>query len=1254
MYLGKSGILKFLFIFLLFTGSVSGQTGKTHKYHFKGDLQETIIQPGQRSIIIDYSLSELNLTSLSDENGIFYRISAPGHVLTTDPGKPELPVFQKLIYISEGSRPNIKISRVKSIRIIPSKQDIKGILMPSQYGETKKKEREKPEFVIDKKAYASTGPIKSDTVKIEYLGKIRDKGISTLIISPVRYNPGANHLEIITSMRIEITFSGEFVSIPKSSSDESLPFNQILEKGILNYYPEDMITGYSDKPVGMIIVSDTTFKENLQPIIRWKTQKGFRLTVLYAGEIGSTYTEIRNAIAIEYNSLKAAGNLPEYLLIIGDVSKVPYYGTGNVSDMYYGELDGEGDYIPDMFIGRIPASDTSEVRSVINKIIQYEKYGYNESNTFSSRALALAGKDANYANYMNGQVRYAVTNYLYPANNINPFYFYYPDGFTKKDSVVKLINNGLSFINYTGHGSQSGWLHLEFKTADIRKLKNENMYPFIISNACRTAQFNDTASFGNRFLLASKKGAIGFIGCSNDSYWEEDFNWAVGAGIPGSDPKYIETGLGVYDRLFHTHGEAPSEWYTTMGQINFAGNLAVSSTSSLRKKYYWETYTLLGDPSVIPIMGTPKRFSISLPDTLPIGIRSLTVTGDPFSYIAVSRAGQLIDASFLSPSGSATMDFPGIYSDSCLVVVSGQNKIPVIKKIFFSNIKKQFINLSRTSLIDSLGNNNKRADFGETIFLDFTISNLGESDATNLSARITSSSPWVTILKGNTLIGTLRGKSEIQLHDRLAIKIDDDIPDKGIITLDLTLRDDSGENKVKVDIPIHAPVLEIVNCIVDDSDGGNNNSVADPGETFDLIFQASNFGSSNTSGQFRIYNYPSDLTVFDPNVKSGILQFGEHSYITVRVKLSESAMYGDYITLVSTLDCNPYIVSRSFTFRVGRVRESFESEGFKVFPWLNLSPVPWIITRNNSFDGNIAARSGAISHNGTSSLKIRTYFSDNDSLKFYYRVSSEMSYDYLQFTLNGSEMLKASGETPWSKKVVAVPAGINVMEWTYKKDNSVSQGSDCAWIDLIDFTTSSPIRYIKRDLELARVVNPVQKSSFGQEPVTIRVLNLGSDTLNGINLAYQVNNSIPVRQFFPVIIYPYKDSVTLTFDVKADLDRNGLYDIVVYSYGNGDDYLLNDTLRVSIENSELKEDVNAFPNPFKDRLNIVVTSNIYDRVMITLTDLAGKRLFTAHHEIIAGENHIEFEVPGLGSSMYLLAVRGTQIYKVIPVIKVRK
>ena len=46
-----------------------------------------------------------------------------------------------------------------------------------------------------------------------------------------------------------------------------------------------------------------------------------------------------------------------------------------------------------------------------------------------------------------------------------------------------------------------------------------------------------------------------------------------------------------------------------------------------------------------------------------------------------------------------------------------------------------------------------------------------------------------------------------------------------------------------------------------------------------------------------------------------------------------------------------------------------------------------------------------------------------------------------------SKYSRKSGEIPWTKKAVAVPAGLNKMEWIYKKDNSVSQGSDCAWID---------------------------------------------------------------------------------------------------------------------------------------------------------------------------------------------------------------
>ncbi len=1256
MYLGKNKQVKILIIFLIFSLSAFGQAGKSFKYRFNGDLQESNVLTGSQSIIINYSLSELNIEGLSEANVPYYRISIPGHSPSADPGKPEYPVLTRLITIPEGSKYKIKISDVVSKKITPSGNDFKGLLFPAQHGETKDTRPGKREFVIDRKVYATRGIIKSDTVSIEYVGKVRNRLLSNLIISPVRYNPSRNNIEVITSMKIEVLFYQEAVTPSKSMSSESLLFSQSLDKGILNYNPQDVITGYSDQPVEMIILTDTTFRQQLAPFFRWKKQKGFSLKVIYKGDglAGSTFAEIKETIKGIYSSSSQSGHPPEYLMIIGDAGIVPTYGTGYLTDMYYGEFDGNGDYMPDMFIGRVPAPDTTSVRSFVEKIIQYEKFEFADTNKFYSRALALAGKDANYAPYMNGQIKYAMTNYLNTANRINGFHFYYPEGSTRKDSVMKLISNGLSFVNYTGHGSSAGWLHVEIKSPDVEELTNKNMYPFVISNACRTAQFDDSASFGNKMLLANQKGAIGYIGCSNDSYWDEDFYWAVGTGTPGSDPKYTNTGLGAYDRLFHTHGESPSDWFISMGQVNYAGNLSVSASPSLRKKYYWETYTLLGDPSTIPITGTPQPFNVSIPDTLPNGIRSISVTIEPFSYIAVSDFETLWDASYASPSGAVVLDLPALPHDSCLVVITGQNRIPLIKTVYFSDISGEFINLSGSEINDIGGNDNNQADFGESFYLTLKISNLGAATATNLSAAITSTSPWVTINSDYALIGTLEGNSEKVLENSLALTIDADVPDLGIVTLSLTLKDSRMEKKYKIDIPVHAPSLEIINCIIDDSAVGNNNFVADPGETFNILFQVRNQGSSNTSGQLDVESEQDELEVLDPNVKSGILQFGEISTIPITVKLSESARIGDFISLLSTLDCSPFIVNKNFVFRVGRVRESFESASFKVFPWINIGSKPWIISHNDSPDGNLSARSGAIGHNGVTTLMMRTYYSEADSIRFHYKVSSEPNYDYFQFKLNDAEVLRISGEKEWERKSIEVPAGLNKMEWIYKKDNSVSMFADCAFIDLIDFSVSASVKYIQRDIEVARIEAPVQKEVYGQEPVTVKLLNNGADTLKGYNLAYIINNRTPVVQRFDTELLPFGDSVTVTFERRADLDLNGKYNIQVYSLDNSDDYLLNDTLMISLENTEIEESARIFPSPFVDKLNIIINSKSANKFRFNLTDASGKQRMTIEKEITEGENYIILDTWHLGPSFYILNINGTNFSKSFRLIKVKR
>ena len=1259
MRLGKDKQAPLLAVFLVFAASASSQTGTNYSFHPDGNLQKNDIQIENQNIIINYSISDINIESLTKAEGSFYRITIPGHIPSSTPGQPELPVFSRLITIPEGSGFSIKISDVRSTRINPSGKKIKGLLIPAQESDTKNNQQINRPFRFDEKVYATRGFISSDTVRIEPLGVLRKNKLANLYISPVRYNPHTNQIEVITSMMIRISFSNSVSLAPKSLSGQSQLFNESLDKGVLNFNPGEVIPGYSVKPVKMIIISDTAFKKQLAPFIRWKTQKGFKVKMLYKGAqlAGNDYTQLKDTLTRIYNASSVNDPPPEYLLIIGDVNRIPYYGSGgsgNITDMYYGEFDGNGDYIPEMYVGRIPVADTTELKTALTKIIQYEKFQFADTNKFYSRGMVTAGYDAGYANYMNGQIKYAITNYLTPENKIQEFHFNYPQSYTSKDSIIGLINKGVSFINYTGHGEALGWLHVNIKTTDIQSLANKNMYPFIISNACSTAQFNLPSTFGNRMLLTPEKGAIGFIGCSNDSYWDEDFYWAVGPGTISSNPTYEGSGLGAYDRLFHTHGEPPSDWYFSMGQINYAGNLAVSASNSPRKKYYWETYNLIGDPSVIPIIGTPGKFNITLPDTLPNGIKSISLNMDPFAYVAVSHFDTLWDASYASSSGVAVLNMPGLSNDSCLVVVTGQNKVPIIKTIHFSKINKEFINLTASSINDSKGNNNNMADYGESIFMKLTLSNLGLTDTHNLYAKISSSSDWATITKDSVFIGALAAGSQIVLADSLGLTISDNVPDKGVITLNLILKDLASEKHYSIDILVHAPELEIINCVMDDATLGNGDNIPDPGETFNLIFKVRNQGSSDIAGQFSISSTAPDLSIVEPSIKSGTLKFGQTTDIPVMVKLSGTTPSGSSISLSALLDCNPYIVNKDFNFRVGKIRESFEASTFNVFPWVNLSSIPWIITSETSYDGIISARSGAISHSGSTSLSISTIYSKDDSLSFYYKVSSEPNYDYLSFKLNGEEIFKKSGEIPWTRKSVAVKAGLNKMEWMYKKDSSVSQGSDCAWIDMIDFAQTSPVNYIQKDLQVARIVTPAINKPLGMEPISVKVLNQGKDIIDGFNLAYTINNHFPVTQHFNNKVLPLSDSVMVSFSVKADLSKYDVYKITAFGFDNNDDYLFNDTLTADIENTKINEAVGVYPNPFSDKLTISINSPVAERLHISLTNVSGIKVYDIEKDIMNGNNSIIINDSRITPAVYYLNIYGTSINKTISVVKLNR
>ncbi len=265
MRLGKAKQSGLVVVFLLCTASAAGQPGNSVKFQIGNNLQKTSVITENQSLIINYSISELNIEEVSADNGSFYRIYIADHNYTTVPGEPELPVYSRLISVPEGSHYSVKISNVISTRIKPEGKRIKGKLFPVQESGTKNEVQEKHPFIQNKKTYSQKGFLPADTVQIIHLGKARSKPLANLVISPVRYNPHSNVIEVITSMTIEISFTDELSSSQVSPLSRSSLFTSSLKNVLLNYNPDEVVPGYTDQPVKMIILTDSTFKKQLEP-----------------------------------------------------------------------------------------------------------------------------------------------------------------------------------------------------------------------------------------------------------------------------------------------------------------------------------------------------------------------------------------------------------------------------------------------------------------------------------------------------------------------------------------------------------------------------------------------------------------------------------------------------------------------------------------------------------------------------------------------------------------------------------------------------------------------------------------------------------------------------------------------------------------------------------------------------------------------------------------------------------------------------
>ncbi len=113
----------------------------------------------------------------------------------------------------------------------------------------------------------------------------------------------------------------------------------------------------------------------------------------------------------------------------------------------------------------------------------------------------------------------------------------------------------------------------------------------------------------------------------------------------------------------------------------------------------------------------------------------------------------------------------------------------------------------------------------------------------------------------------------------------------------------------------------------------------------------------------------------------------------------------------------------------------------------------WFSQTTTYRHGADAAQSGDISNNQDSWMQ--TTVSGKGTVKFYWKVSSEEDFDFLEFYIDGSLQEKISGSVNWQQKTYTFyTSGSHALEWRYIKDGSVGSGSDCGWVDKVEWVAN--------------------------------------------------------------------------------------------------------------------------------------------------------------------------------------------------------
>lgn len=755
-------------------------------------------------------------------------------------------------------------------------------------------------------------------------------------------------------------------------------------------------------PQRYLIVSRPQFQDGLRPFVQWKRQEGFDVVEVYADT--NQRDSVKAQIAPYFET-----DPPRYMLIVGDAAQIQaYIGTTRPSglgthptDLYYAEHT--GDYLPDAIVGRWPVNDTAELRAVVEKTLRYEQ-GLGLDTAALNRVLLIAGHENTEPAPVttNGQVNYL--KQVFAGEGLDTICYYNPASGGQIADIVSDISDGVGMLNYTAHCTTAGWTSpaLSFTTLDTLETPMPMLY---VNNCCLSNSFTGTC-FGEQLIRKAQGGGVGVIGATNSTLWNEDYYWAVGPKYPFSlEPVYDSLRQGAFDRM-------TADSNMTAGELLVAGNLAVSAFGSPHDRFYWEIYCLFGDPALVPWRSVPQQVVLSVPDTLVAGVTELRVSGTPGALVSAVQGDSLIGVVRLDEHRSKILRLyhpldtvPVLFTATKARMLPAVDTVPIVmptgKALTFANV----------ALCDSVAR--------------FTMVNVGTDTLYGLVATALvpddGDEPYLLFESVQYTLDTLPPAATCAVSLPLTVNIW--APQ---LVADMTVTDHEGDFwRLRRSLRLVEPLPEL------------RFSIADAGgePTAQLVAPMDALVGAVATGVYDSI----DVTV--TALPDGTATHGVAGWLPV--SLADGTTH---LRIDAYVGHGFYGRNYEYYLNVGGNTDGF-GNGMEAYPWQSGGTLPWIVDSTMSHSGRYSLRSGAIDYRQTSVLNLDVLLPNDDSIAFWLRTSSEPTYDKLVFSIDGVKACELWGQSDWRHYAYPLSAGYHSLQWRYSKDESTSQGSDCAWLD---------------------------------------------------------------------------------------------------------------------------------------------------------------------------------------------------------------